>query len=66
MIRVKKVDEIIPPIMVQPRGDHKPVPEAVSGNNPRIVVVVVRIMGVNLVSVAIFKAFNNVIPLRLS
>ena len=45
MTRVRKVEEIIPPIMVQPIGDQRLVLVKVRGTSPRMVVTLVRMIG---------------------
>ena len=62
MINVRKVEDIIPPIIVQPKGDHKLVAESVNGNRPRIVVVVVNIIGMNRVAAPSWIASSLVFP----
>ena len=63
---VNKVDEIIPPISVQPSGDHKEVPENVRGINPKIVVNDVSTIGVNLLFAAISMANTFSFPSIIS
>lgn len=46
------MEEINPSISVQPKGDHKLVPDTVSGISPRIVVNVVSTIGINRRSLA--------------
>lgn len=64
--KVKKVEEIIPPIIVQPNGDQSWVCCSVSGNKPKIVVPVVSIIGVNLVSHDLSKASFTEAPFFMS
>ena len=64
--KVKKVDEIIPPIMVIPKGDHKVEDCIVKGTKPSIVVIEVNMIGVNLLSLPTLIASNNSIPSLLS
>lgn len=66
MIRVRKVEDIIPPIIVQPKGDHKLVAESVNGSNPKIVVVVVRIIGTNRVAAPSRIASSLVLPCAIN
>ena len=63
---VSRVDEIIPPIIVQPMGDHKPLFVKVKGSSPQMVVIVVSMMGVKRVSAALIRASFTFMPLSLS
>ena len=56
IIRVSIVDTSSPPIIAQPIGAHIVPPRKVNGNNPPIVVRVVRMIGVKRISPAIFSA----------
>ena len=63
---VNIVLEIIPPINVQPKGDHKVVPENVRGINPKIVVKDVNTIGVKRVLAASLMASIFSIPSEMS
>lgn len=54
---VSNINDIIPPISVQPSGDHNEVPEKVSGIKPTIVKVV-RTIGVNLLLETVFIIYK--------
>ena len=62
----KKVEEISPPIMTHPIGDHKEPPAKVSGNKPKIVVKVVIKIGMNRIFAASLIARSIAFPVCLS
>ena len=61
---VKTVETLNPPMIVHPMGAHSVPPRNVRGNKPPIVVAVVKIIGLNLVSPASFKAGMTSMPPR--
>ena len=66
IMSVRKVDETMPPIIVQPKGDHKLVAERVSGSSPKMVVVVVRMIGTKRVAAPFLMASNFDFPSAIS
>ena len=62
MMRVSAVEEIMPPMMVHPKGAHKLLPVSVSGSKPTMVVRVVSTMNIKRVSLASGMAWMRASP----